>query len=775
MRIKLSDIFMSGGIFIILLFISMYGSFSIYKMNLFPVEFKGIVAVLNFFILIISVSIMIGRIINFFFPIQAGQFDLSSASWQVQVWKTLGFLNLFNLSLLIHTYICPVNLRGFVYWLLGSHVGSSSMIGGKIIEPLMVSLGEGVIIGEDALVLGHLITKNQLFLGKVFIGNEVTIGAKSIIMPDVIIEDGSVVWSGSIVTKGTWIKKNEQWAGIPARKINNHPTSMFSDLKFSKRLKYNFYTQQFFSFITFMFLIFSGCAWNASIKNLDDGTGRTSGDQVLSMTPECDEDVPTSKLCKVSASGKIVTSIMGSNVISWSNLTFSNTVTANIPNGYYSSQRCYLQDSDLIPSNIKLGVNVFGIDGSYTGAASFQATMASSALRDAGSSVVLNLTDQTTSNQITLDDEQNTYAGVNFPITGGYNYRDVPDVAKDDDGNDGVTCKYAPRPSNDCGTTQNTIATRVADCAIQNALTSKWNGAIQCNRGQGEWKLVTRNGANKEVWQDQRTGQLWSSRVTSSINWCQASGNIQMAPVTFSSSYNNVPGNSIIGNGSIGSFSGGYLSANETITVTFTSATTFTVTAASCGSNGTIASGGLTTSAGSMVTWSAANMCSFTLTQGTTNFAVNDKFIIKSVSSLNSCVPGSGAGLQPASPISYCAEVAGLNAPPGEDWGAGLYLSAKGGMGKAPSIPSPAVRWRLPSIEDYMQANVNGIKFVMPDMGIAGTNRPLIDNSLGGSSKEWSSSLVSGLRSSAWYFSSNSGYITNDFRTNLGSARCVGR
>ena len=83
-----------------------------------------------------------------------------------------------------------------------------------------VNLGDEVILGEDSLVLGHLITKNKLFLGNVIIGNQVTIGVKSIIMPDVIIEDGAVVWAGSLVTKRTRIKKNEEWAGVPARKVN---------------------------------------------------------------------------------------------------------------------------------------------------------------------------------------------------------------------------------------------------------------------------------------------------------------------------------------------------------------------------------------------------------------------------------------------------------------------------------------------------------------------------------------------------------------------------
>lgn len=536
----------------------------------------------------------------------------------------------------------------------------------------------------------------------------------------------------------------------------------------------NLLLKQSILFIGFLILMLSGCTWNASIKSLNEASAVASSDQVGTMGPECTDDVATSVLCKVSQAGKIVTSNMGSTVSSWSNPTFSDTITATIPDGYYSSQMCSLQDSNLIAANIKSGTNIFGVTGSYMGTGSFQTAMASSALRDAGIQVIPNLTGQTTSNQITLDNEQNTYAGADLPTTGGYNYRDIPDMTKDDEGYDGTTCKYAPRPSVDCGTTQNTITARIADCVTQNPTASTWTGSTQCSGGQGNWKLVTRQGANKEVWQDQRTGQLWSSTVTAAINWCQASGNTQMASLTYTNAYNNAAGTPVVGNGTIGLLSGGTTSAAETITITFTSATAFTVSGAICG-GGAISGGGLTTTAGTTVTWSRANYCSFTLTQGSTNFAVNDKFVLQSVQAASySCAPNAASGLQPAIPISYCAEAASVNASLGENWGTGVYLAAKGGMGKTATAQSPSVRWRLPSINDYKIADANGIRFVFPDMGIPGANRPSIDGSVGGN-WEWSSSLVSNNRSTAWNFVSNNGLVFSNNRLNSNSARCVGR
>ena len=70
-------------------------------------------------------------------------------------------------------------------------------------------------------------------------------------------------------------------------------------------------------------------------------------------------------------------------------------------------------------------------------------------------------------------------------------------------------------------------------------------------------------------------------------------------------------------------------------------------------------------------------------------------------------------------PESYCAEGTNsdgltLQAALGdEDWAAGIYDNAKGGLGDHAS--AGAVEWRLPTREDYLQAYANGIGFVVPD------------------------------------------------------------
>ncbi len=485
----------------------------------------------------------------------------------------------------------------------------------------------------------------------------------------------------------------------------------------------------------------------------------------------CTDDALNVAQCSTAAN-RYVTATNGANVNG-----ANGSLSASIPTGFYTGRTCTMSDTNLLVGNIRNGVNIFGTVGTFAGA--FDESMASSAYRNPGSIPVANhLDNQSLSDQITLKDENTTYAGDDLPTTGGLNYRDIPDQAKDDEGYLGTSCKYAPRPTIDCGTGDATLDARIADCAAANPTASTWDGAVQCNGGEGTWRLVTRDGANKEVWRDERTKLIWSSAVSTSTNWCRASGNIQLAPVTYSTSHNNAAGTPMTGNGTIGNITGGGSSLSETITITFTGPTTFTVTGTggAGGCQGGSIVGGLTATPGTTATYSDAGFCSFTITQGTVNFANNDKFIIASTKAQNpsgmSCAPS--GPLQPATPISYCAEGPGFDdGAIGETWTVpATYMAAKGRLGRN---STPSVAWRLPTINDYKSADVNGIRFVLPDMGIAGTSRPTIDASPGSSNYEWSASVYSAYRNNSWVFAGYNGGVNGNPRSNTNVARCVGR
>ncbi len=70
-------------------------------------------------------------------------------------------------------------------------------------------IGNNVSVGHNAIVHGCIIN------------DDVLIGMGAIIMDEAFIESGSIIAAGAVVTKGTHVKKNELWAGVPAKKIKD--------------------------------------------------------------------------------------------------------------------------------------------------------------------------------------------------------------------------------------------------------------------------------------------------------------------------------------------------------------------------------------------------------------------------------------------------------------------------------------------------------------------------------------------------------------------------
>jgi acetyltransferase-like isoleucine patch superfamily enzyme len=121
---------------------------------------------------------------------------------------------------LLRMAIIPVPLSRLVLLALGARVGEGTYSSGLVFDPHFVTLGSQTQIGYDAVLIPHAQARGELAHYPIRIGSKVTIGARSVVLAGVTIEDGAIVGSCSLVTGGTHIPANEVWAGIPARRIS---------------------------------------------------------------------------------------------------------------------------------------------------------------------------------------------------------------------------------------------------------------------------------------------------------------------------------------------------------------------------------------------------------------------------------------------------------------------------------------------------------------------------------------------------------------------------
>jgi hypothetical protein len=378
---------------------------------------------------------------------------------------------------------------------------------------------------------------------------------------------------------------------------------------------------------------------------------------VIPPLPACNVNTLNTSACSA-ASNSYVSTVAGQSVQGGNGIN-----SFYIPAGFQDgTKNCILSDTNLLARNIRSGVKIYGV----TGTASCAAVASVSSRLSVYPSLNSNAFRDHETAPITQSAETTTYAGAALPA----GYHEVPKLLKDDDGFEGINRTSSEIHPIDrasfvnCGNTQNSIAARISDCATLNGANATWSGETNGNSGQGTWKLVTRSAPNQEVWQDQRTGLLWSSVLSNSENWCRASGNAEASDPN------------------------GYCSS-----------TTF----------------------------------------------------------------------QPSYPVaqSWCAESGPTTmkevAGSGENWASGIYHPSKGGMGATPTPSSPPIHWRLPTRSDYLMADLNGIRFVLPDMIKTSATRG------------WIAMILANRSSAAWLFTHSNGQLESATRTDLHAVRCIGR
>ncbi|MCD6483070.1 MAG: hypothetical protein J7K83_02260 [Candidatus Aenigmarchaeota archaeon] len=70
-----------------------------------------------------------------------------------------------------------------------------------------------------ASIIGHVAEKGKLILKRVKIGNNVTIGQYTTVLPGTVIEDDVVVGANSLVPKNSVLERGWIYGGVPVRKI----------------------------------------------------------------------------------------------------------------------------------------------------------------------------------------------------------------------------------------------------------------------------------------------------------------------------------------------------------------------------------------------------------------------------------------------------------------------------------------------------------------------------------------------------------------------------
>ena len=180
-------------------------------------DFRGVTLVLVGVVFLYIYALVLYRLFLYLMPIKAGEIPEDSReefSYHVYL---LFYLILFYP--VMRSGFMPVPLMRIFYQALGARLGSNTYSSGIILDPPFIEIGDNTLIGQYALIVPHVIENNKLAHYPVRIGNNVTIGAHSVVLSGVTIGDGALVATGAVVKKGTQIGAGEVWGGVPAKLV----------------------------------------------------------------------------------------------------------------------------------------------------------------------------------------------------------------------------------------------------------------------------------------------------------------------------------------------------------------------------------------------------------------------------------------------------------------------------------------------------------------------------------------------------------------------------
>jgi acetyltransferase-like isoleucine patch superfamily enzyme len=116
-----------------------------------------------------------------------------------------------------------LSLKCWLYRRIGVRVGKEVSFGLEstldVFFPELIEVGDNTIVGYNTSILAHEFLVNELRVGEVKIGKNVTIGANCTILPGVNIGDNSTISAHSLVNAD--VPSNVLAGGVPARVIRN--------------------------------------------------------------------------------------------------------------------------------------------------------------------------------------------------------------------------------------------------------------------------------------------------------------------------------------------------------------------------------------------------------------------------------------------------------------------------------------------------------------------------------------------------------------------------
>jgi non-ribosomal peptide synthetase-like protein len=118
------------------------------------------------------------------------------------------------------TFLTGTTLLGPVLRLFGARIGRRTLIDTTYLTEFdLVRIGDDVTVGTNASLQTHLFEDRVMKMGEVVLRDRASVGSRSVVLYDTLVEEDATLASLSLVMKGETLPAGTTWAGIPAQVV----------------------------------------------------------------------------------------------------------------------------------------------------------------------------------------------------------------------------------------------------------------------------------------------------------------------------------------------------------------------------------------------------------------------------------------------------------------------------------------------------------------------------------------------------------------------------
>lgn len=149
-----------------------------------------------------------------------GEWALREYEWPVLRW-TRAMMATHAVRIFVGTFFRSTILWTWYFRWNGATIGRGVYVSSLFLsDHNLLTIGDGVVIGEGAHVSGHTVEGGRLKTGRVSLGRGVTLGVGSVIGIDVTIGESTQVGALSVVPKHSALASHATYVGAPAARLH---------------------------------------------------------------------------------------------------------------------------------------------------------------------------------------------------------------------------------------------------------------------------------------------------------------------------------------------------------------------------------------------------------------------------------------------------------------------------------------------------------------------------------------------------------------------------